>query len=310
MRNKLIFLLMPCITVFFAPDAFAQETVDEKFYDIEEYIKDGPIVYDVKITLMDVSDVDYANNVYTLSFWITLTSDEIDFSSIPPPPIDYVNGKIDQVDHTYFSHGNSYSEKVHGTFFSPMEFNNYPFLSLSLPIIVEPVKFESHEMRFVQQKSSSAVDSKLRLSGLTYTHTEEEVSDYIYADGDSFSRYVATYNFETPLLSSFMVGIFPIIIMGAVVMLSSLIKPTLEIRPEIVTATLIAAVFFHIIDVGESLPPLEYLTLEDKFMTVLYALIVFAMVEICMIHLINFTIYIINRWWRIITTFRILDTRG
>jgi len=77
-----------------------------------------------------------------------------------------------------------------------------------------------------------------------------------------------------------MVGIFPIIVMGAVVLLSFLIDPTLEIRPEIVTATLIAAVFFHVIDIGEGLPPLEYLTLEDKLMTTLYALIMFAMVEI------------------------------
>lgn len=78
-----------------------------------------------------------------------------------------------------------------------------------------------------------------------------------------------------------MVGILPIIIMGGVVLFSFVLKPTLtEIRAEMSTGTLIAAVFFHISDVGQSLPPLEYLTLEDKLMTVLYALIIMSFVAL------------------------------
>ncbi len=75
------------ILVFLIPNASAQETLDK------------PLVYDVQITLMDISDVDYANGGYSLSFWIRLSSDEIDFSTTPPPIIDFVNGKIDVIDH-------------------------------------------------------------------------------------------------------------------------------------------------------------------------------------------------------------------
>jgi len=245
----------------------------------EQKTIDEPLVYEVQITLMDISDVDYANGGYSFSFWITLSSDEIDFSTTPPPVIDFVNGKINDIDHEYVK-GSTYSAKVHGTFFTNMEFQNYPLMELKLPIIIEAEQQEADEIKFVQDVTPSDIDRNLTISGLIFKNTEIDESDYTYLDGGVFSRYSVTYNFTTPFLASFMIGIFPILVMGAVVLLSFLLEPTLEIRPEIVTATLIAAVFFHVIDVGESLPPLEYLTLEDKLMTTLYALIIFAMVEI------------------------------
>jgi len=249
------------------PVAQAQESTDEQR------------VYETRINLMDVSDVDYANGGYALTFWITLSSDDIDFTKTPPPEIDYVNGRIDEVVYETITE-HSYYAKIHGTFFTNMDFRNYPLLSLKLPIIIEPAYDEIDQVIFTNADTPSIIDTDLTVLGLIYQQTTSEYTEHQYPDGEIFSKFAATFEFETPVLSSFLVGIFPILVMGAVVLLSFLVDPLSEIRPEIVTATLIAAVFFHVIDIGEGLPPLEYLTLEDKVMIPLYSLIVFAMVEI------------------------------
>ena len=43
---------------------------------------------------------------------------------------------------------------------------------------------------------------------------------------------------------------------------------------------LVSAVFFHVLDIGAELPPLEILTLEDKAMMALYSILILAMIEL------------------------------
>jgi len=252
------------------------EVIDAQEMSKENVNAEG--LYDVQITLIDISDIDYANGGYSLSFWITLTSDEIGIAEELPFAIDYVNGKIDAIEHEYVT-DNSYSAKVHGTFYTNMDFHNYPLMSLSLPIIIEPIQFETHEIKFVDYTDSD-VDLELTVAGLIFQNVEEEIIEHTYGDGDIFSRYIVTYHFETPLLTSFLVGIFPIVVMAFLVIFLFGIDPrNHDIKIEMVIGVLIAAVFFHVLDVGQALPPLEYLTLEDKAMTVLYSMLGVIMIE-------------------------------
>ena len=70
------------------------------------------------------------------------------------------------------------------------------------------------------------------------------------------------------------------VLAGLVVFLFGLDPRNHDLKAEMVVGVLIAAVFFHVIDVGESLPPLTYLTLEDKVITILYGMLGVIMVEI------------------------------
>ena len=158
-----------------------------------------------------------------------------------------------------------------------MKFHDYPLAHIDLPIIIEPAHHEIDELVFVQSEKPSLPIENFQVAGWLMTNQSYEITEYEYPDGEEFTRFVANFGFDTPFVSGFMVGILPIIIMGGVVVFSFVLKPTMtEIRAEMNTGTLIGAVFFHISDVGQSLPPLEYLTLEDKMMTVLYALIIVA----------------------------------
>ena len=272
----LIFVVMVSIVTTFSHNQlipFAQAI--EIFEELDEQI-----VYELSITLMDVSDVDYANGGYSFSFWLRLESEQVDFTQTPVPAIDFVNGKIDLIEHEYFPDKHTYDAKVHGTFFTNMDFHNYPIMDLSLPVMIEPAQYPADQIKFVVGNSVSVINEDLTISGLIYDSTDEEEIDYTYDDGRVFSRYVTTFNFETPFLTSFLVGIFPILIMAIlVVFLFGLDPRNHDLKVEMIIGVLIAAVFFHVLDVGESLPPLEYLTLEDKAMTVLYAMLGVIMIE-------------------------------
>ena len=267
------YLIVAILIIGFMNNSFAQT---QQISDPEN----SPLMYDVTITLMDISDIDYENGGYSLSFWIKLYSEDIDFTLVPPPEIDFVNGKIDEIVHEY-TDKNSYSAKVYGTFFTNMNFRNYPLMHLSLPIIIEPVQQPVDEIKFVSGKVSSNIDENLTVSGLLFKQVKIDTLDYTYFDGDVFSRYIVTFEFETPILTSFLVGIFPILVLaGLVVFLFGLDPRNHDLKAEMVVGVLIAAVFFHVIDVGESLPPLTYLTLEDKVITILYGMLGVIMVEI------------------------------
>jgi len=240
---------------------------------------DLPRIYEIRITLVDIGEIDLATGSYDLTFWILMENEDIDFTEIPPPELDYVNGLIDIISHESIEE-HYYSAKVHGTFSSNFAFHDYPLAKINLTIIVEPAAGDVNEVLFKFHEYASAPVFDLTAPGWVIIDSAYQIIDYHYPEEEVFSRYTANFVLSTPFLSAFMVGIFPIFIMGAIVLLSFLINPTLEIRPEIITATLIAAVFFHVLDVGQSLPPLEYLTLEDKMMTVLYSMMVFGMIEL------------------------------
>ena len=275
-----IFLFEPVFATEITDEDFSQKEVKEAIIkDLEK--EEGPLIYEIDIYLLDVSDIDYVNGGYSLSFWITLASDQIDFEETPPPQIDFVNGKIDSIEQHYVTNDNRYTAKVYGTFFTNFDYTNYPILDLKLPIIIEPVQFKTDEIKFVLPKIPSTVDPGLTISGFNYGGTNEKVIDYNYGDGLDFSRFIVTYDFETHFVSAFMIGLFPIIIMaGAVVFLFGLKATNHDIKVEMIVGILIAGIFFHVLDVGESLPPLEYLTLEDKLMTLLYVMLGVIMIEI------------------------------
>ena len=52
-----------------------------------------------------------------------------------------------------------------------------------------------------------------------------------------------------------------------------------DIKIEITMGILVTAIFLHMLDIGETLPALEYLTLEDQLMTLLYVLLGIVMLE-------------------------------
>ena len=276
MRNSVIIFLI--ILLSFSV-TLSNELISPAY---AEHFPEGttlPVEYDIRITVLDIGKIDLSTGSYDVTFWLTITNEDFDMTIVDPPMIDFVNGHVNYRDFET-TKSDEYYAKINAQFYTNMEFRNYPLGHIDLPIIMEPAHHENDEIIFVQTGVPSSPIENFQVLGWIMHEQDYDVTEFQYPTGDSYTRFVANFGFDTPFISGFMVGIFPIIVMGAVVLLSFLIDPTLEIRPEIVTATLIAAVFFHVIDIGEGLPPLEYLTLEDKLMTTLYALIMFAMVEI------------------------------
>jgi len=266
-----IFLSFPSIQNQIIPLAFADPYPDS----IEK-----PIEFTIRTTFLDMGKIEFTTGHFEVTFWITIETDDIDLTLYHPPILDYVNGQINSIEFETVTE-DSYYAKVNGEFFTNMEFRNYPLTELDLKIMIEPALHETDEIVFHLAEQSSSPTENFAVPGLILDNQEYEIIDFRYPEGDVYSRYVANLGFSTPFLSTFMVGIFPIVIMAGVILLSFVIDPlNTDLRAEIAVGILLSGIFFHVVEVGDALPPLEYLTLEDKMMTVLYSLIITSMVSL------------------------------
>ena len=239
-----------------------------------------PIDFTIRTTILDMGKIEFTTGHFEVTFWITIQTDDIDLTQYHAPIIDFVNGQINSVEFETVTE-DTYYAKINGEFFTNMEFRDYPLTHLDLPIIMESAHHEIDDIVFHLAETSSSPIENFAVPGLILEYQEYNVINYQYPDGEVYSRFSANLGFNTPFVSTFMVGIFPIIIMAGVVVLSFFLNPlSIDIRGEISIGVLIAGIFFHILEVGDSLPPLEYMTLEDKLMTVLYALVITSLVAL------------------------------
>ena len=70
-------------------NAFADE-FDDPVMNLKE-----PVNFEVDLLLNNVVDIDRTNGHYVVDFWLVISSDDINFTEIPPPDIDFTNGIID-----------------------------------------------------------------------------------------------------------------------------------------------------------------------------------------------------------------------
>lgn len=238
--------------------------------------------YDVEITLIDVAEINLEEESYDLTFWLTLTSDDIDFTIDEIPEINFVNGKVldvfqepelESVTSDY------YRVKVDGTFYENMDFQNYPASSIHLKIIMQPYEMTSDQIQFAVSPQQIQLDS-MHATGWKFKESKFQTKETKYFE-ESYSQITATYSFEKPLVSVFFQEIFPLIIIGGGSIFIFYLKPTNhDIKVESIFVLLLALIAFHGLVIDDALPPLNYMTLEDKLIIVNYAILVYAIIEI------------------------------
>jgi len=212
-----------------------------------------PIDFTIRTTILDMGKVEFTTGHFEVTFWITIKTDDIDLTQYHAPIIDFVNGHIESVEFETVTE-DSYYAKIHGDFFTTMEFRDYPLTHLDLPIIIEPAHHEIDDVVFHIAETPSSPVENFAVPGLLLDHQEYDVINYQYPDGEVYSRFSANLGFNTPFVSTFMVGIFPIIILGSLVILSFFLNPlSTDLRGEIGIGVLIAGIFFHIMEVGDAL---------------------------------------------------------
>ena len=132
-----------------------------------------PIKMKIGIQIMNIGEINKETGAYELFFWVTITSDDYDFTKQPPPPLDYENGYVEEV--TAISvREHFYKFKARGTFFNAMDYKDHPFNKLNLAIHVKSIiPFELENLQFEDEPEYSGIrkESDRKSTRLNSSHT-------------------------------------------------------------------------------------------------------------------------------------------
>lgn len=263
-----IFALLSVSTIFLLTNnAYAQET--------------SPTKYDVEITLIDIGEINTKQGSYDLKFLLTLSSNDVDFTKMEKPPvIDFVNGDLDEAITVETLEPHKYSFEVDGEFFNDMSFHNYPFSPIDLLIKIEPEQYTADQVQFTSTKLDR-LSTKYgdHVPGWILVGVDDSIQNIEDANHRTYSQYIASYHLERPFLSNFFTKLFPIFIMVSIVIFAFIQNPKQHKMAEIGIGMFLSLVFLHAAFLGADLPPLDYLTMQDKILIVSYITILYALSE-------------------------------
>lgn len=226
---------------------------------------------EISVLLTHVGEIDRRLGQYELDFWISVTSKNLDFTA-NPPQLDFVNGKIDYLQNE-FIRDNYYEAFVQGTFYSEMDFHEFPFEKINMLIEIEPsAPLESNVLKFVVGPKSG-IDSSVTVSGWNLTETSFDVIKHDYDENETFDRFVAVFTAEHSEIRMFLKTFFPVAVFLGISLISFWIPKNFTMRIYISMPPLMALTFWHIYMMS-SIPSVGYLTLFDKVMIPVYALFV------------------------------------
>jgi len=261
------FLLIP----FFMGTALGQTDGAETLF-----VPTDPIIYNMGIDLINVGVIDRESGQSELIFWLTVVSDDVDFTKNPPPDDWYLsNGYIiDKTGQNIDPH--FYKVLIRGSFFSDVDFKNYPYDEINLAIHIEPYfPITADKIIFkVNEEYSRINPDTVNVPGWTMGEPSFSAYTTTYPWAD-FAHFEANFPVETSPVNVFIKKLLPPIILGlfgfGTFFMSSHI---LQNRIAMVATCLVGSLFFHAIFLLGELPQISYLTLADKMMISIYSIFV------------------------------------
>jgi len=204
-----LFLLIP----LFLGTALAQiDEIEEQELDSTE---PETVIYNVGVDLISVGVIDRESGQSDLIFWLTIVSDDIDFTKNPPPDDwDLTNGYVIDMTGTNID-PHFYKTKIRGAFFSDVDFRNYPYDEINLSIHIEPYFPLTKERVVFQVNEEYSVINPDTVSVPGWTMGEPTFSAYTatYPWGD-FTHFEANFPIQTSPIDVFIKKLLPPIILA------------------------------------------------------------------------------------------------
>ncbi len=255
-----IFFAIMILSFGFSQNAFAVEVSDEP----QEYV--------VGVSLRSVGEINKQIGSYDLDFWYSIYSEGKDLLNDPPPEVDFINGKSLEFSSQYLG-SNLFEQRVQGTFVGPMDFHDFPFEKIHLRVELEPVTPFNTDYLVFSVDPASGIDNTADIPGWFISEPTFLITENVYGQGgEPYSRYVADFTVERSPIGSFLKIIFPILIVVAIGFIAYMFPGNYDLQAALALLPLGAIVFLQVSTLDE-LPPLGYLTLYDKMMVIVYALI-------------------------------------
>ena len=154
-----------------------------------------------------------------------------------------------------------------------MDFRDFPFEKIKLKVDIEPVTPWNTDKVLLRVDPASGIDSTANVPGWFVTDPNFSINTKTYGTSqEEYSRYTAEYTIERSPLGSFLKIIFPVLIVLTISFIAYLIPENFDVSSVFALLPLLAVVFLHI-NALDQLPALGYLTMYDKMMIIVYALI-------------------------------------
>lgn len=283
-RNRLKkYFLMGLSMIFFIifpSTSFAQT---DSTYNDEEYCKNlEPFNYKLGVEVTTIGDIDTKTGSYELIFWLTIVSDEIDFTRCPPPTEwDFTNGYVKSMS-GQFTETNFHKVLIHAIFFDEFDFREYPFEQIDLSIHFEPYyPLTSENVSFsANEEFTGLTIASGHVPGYNVGEISMEITETELAWG-SFPHLQTVIPLTNEPGMVFLKKIFPVLILAGFGYSTFFMSPKiLQDRITILGAVFVGSIFFHAVILLGEIPPIGYLTIADKVMITVYSIFTLTLLSV------------------------------
>jgi hypothetical protein len=217
----------------------------------------------VGVYAVSIRDFDTRNGSYTMDLYLTLRCANNE-------PCDPTNFEIINGNAKYFELQNDTPTlrvyRIQATLYTTLDFHRYPFDQQELHFDLEDELLDDTKLLYDPDIESTNVDPNMEIPGWEIVGSSGRVRGHYYSAWDeTYSHYRFTVTIKRPWVSSLLTLVMPalfILLAG----IFSLFSPR---RVLSLIGVFVAAVLFHL-HVLASLPPVNYLTLADWYMILVY----------------------------------------
>ena len=228
--------------------------------------------------VLNAGEYDISKGTYTIDFYLWFEWK----GNKAPVNFEIMNGKIDRMKLLYNESGYLFY-RVHADLFDNVDVKDYPLDNQKISIKIEDELLNESELKYVADADGIGYADGIGVIGWEITGNKAEVRSNNYKTfGDTYSRYEHSIALKRPF-TAFYRMLIPILFIGLSTWLCFFI-PLHKLDEKLILGggTLISAIAFHIY-VTDPLPAVGYLTLADKYMIALYALILPTLVSMIIV---------------------------
>jgi len=218
---------------------------------------------------MSISKFDFSEGSFVADFYMTLESDST-FSE----NLDLMNGQ-ELSKEVMENNPNRKVIRYKVLCNENLDYSRFPLDKHSLSIQFEDKLLNTDSLKFVIEPKLSGIDSQVGIIGWNLSEKIQHIlQDHFYPNfNENYSRVTFVIKLNKPMLASFFKSVLPCVIMIFVVFLLYFMNPMdAKDRVNAMASLLIANVLLHLSSTGD-LPPLSYLTIQDKLMLTNYAVV-------------------------------------
>ena len=224
--------------------------------------------------ILNIGRYDIAHGSYTIDFYLWFWAEE----DVGSPSFEFVNGRADSID-LIIDKPNYKFYRIEGQLYEDAYLGDYPMDEQKISIKLEDKKLTTKKMVYAADEMESGISPELHVMGWKIKESANWVEDSYYPNwNETYSRYVHSMSIARP--SSTILKILVPLLFVAVTAWLCFFIPIHMIQEKLTLCgtALLSAVAFHIF-VTATLPTVGYLTLADKMIISLYAMLVFSLIS-------------------------------